>query len=256
VSSERGLKEALEELRWREKDLEALKRKKPQEAAERERVLRQLEEDKAERQLKFQSPAAAAAALEAQPIAEASSSRSAAEQSASAAEQSATLNIRTEEGAVRHTFSADTTLAQVRDWLLEEQRRRDHEVPPQGPGGSSHVLGDTETAEIARQGRENFQRQTARLREEARAIRMGDRMGDTGARTVIFFVSPMPRADFLSEGAMQTTLREAGLCPSGTLMVRRQLAMPPPPPGEALFNAAADPASTRTKPRREDNTKP
>ena len=94
----------------RAKDLEALKRKKPQEAAERERVLRQLEEDKAERQLKFQSPAAAAAALEAQPIAEASSSRSAAEQSASA-----TLNIRTEEGAVRHTFSADTTLAQVRD---------------------------------------------------------------------------------------------------------------------------------------------
>ena len=201
----------------RAKDLEALKRKKPQEAAERERVLRQLEEDKAERQLKFQSPAAAAAALEAQPIAEASSSRSAAEQSASA-----TLNIRTEEGAVRHTFSADTTLAQVRDWLLEEQRRRDHEVPPQGPGGSSHVLGDTETAEIARQGRENFQRQTARLREEARAIRMGDTSG--AGRTVIFFVSPMPRADFLSEGAMQTTLREAGLCPSGTLMVRRQLA--------------------------------
>lgn len=131
---------------------------------------------------------------------------------------------------------------QVREWLLEEQNKT---VVPEA---SSHVLSSAADAEVVRAGRENFQRQvkapralrvalltascmspldgarwpglwplnsavvgcpnaqTARLREEARALRMGD--GSAGSRTVIFFVSLMPRAEFLSEELMTTTLRD------------------------------------------------
>uniref|UniRef100_A0A7S2H0V5 RING-type domain-containing protein n=2 Tax=Haptolina brevifila TaxID=156173 RepID=A0A7S2H0V5_9EUKA len=56
-------------------------------------------------------------------------------------------------------------------------------------------------------------------------MRMGDSTG--GGTTVIYFVSVMPRAEFLSEELMATTLRDAGLVPQGTLMVRRQLSLPP-----------------------------
>ena len=65
----------------------------------------------------------------------------------------ATLNIRTEDGALRHRFEATATLAQVREWLLEEQNRT---VIPQP---ASHVLSADADAELVRAGRENFQRQ-------------------------------------------------------------------------------------------------
>ena len=64
-------------------------------------------------------------------------------------------------------------------------------------------------SDLARQGRENFERQTARMREEARALRMGphDNNGP-GA----YFVSLVPRAEFLTEEAMATTLRRPLAC--------------------------------------------
>ena len=86
------------------------------------------------------------------------------------------LSIRSEDGALRHMFSASTTLLQVREWLLQEQP----------------------------------------------AISRPD--------STIYFMTMMPRAEYLSEERMGTTLAEAGLTPDGTVMVRRQLVAPPPPP--------------------------
>jgi len=206
-------------------DIEALKRKK-RDTAERDRVLQALEEDKKERALRQEQAS----------LVKQEEERSAAASRAQFTNEAfATLNIRTEDGALRHRFEATTTLAEVREWLLEEQNKT---VVPEA---SSHVLSSAADAEVVRAGRENFQRQTARLREEARALRMGD--GSAGSRTVIFFVSLMPRAEFLSEELMTTTLRDAGLVPSGTLMVRRQLTMPAP---TDAADAAAEAASNLT----------
>ena len=59
---------------------------------------------------------------------------------------------------------------------------------------------------------------------------MREAPGSSGGReTIIYFVTLMPRAEYLSEEAMATTLSAAGLVPHGTLMVRRQLVAPPPP---------------------------
>ena len=50
--------------------------------------------------------------------------------------------------------------------------------------------------------RENFERQTARMREEARALRSGGAADDDGPGA--YFVSLMPRAEFLTEAALAT----------------------------------------------------
>ncbi|KAL3923484.1 MAG: hypothetical protein SGPRY_004203 [Prymnesium sp.] len=92
---------------------------------------------------------------------------------------------------------------------------------------TNHTLHEGEMSELARVGRENFERQTARLREEARAMRMGAQVGN-GSRLLTYFVSTLPARQFLSEEAMGTTLLEAGLVPHGTLMVRHQLSEPAP----------------------------
>ena len=64
----------------------------------------------------------------------------------------------------------------MRAWLLEEQRRRDGQIAPPPPGSAAaassvgsggHVLVSNADSDLARQGRENFARQTARMREEA-----------------------------------------------------------------------------------------
>ena len=86
------------------------------------------------------------------------------------------------------------------------------------------MVHSAEVSELVRTGRENFERQTARLREEARALWMG---GDGSSTLVVYFVSTMPPRQFLSEEAMAITLAEAGLTPHGTLMVRHQLTAPP-----------------------------
>lgn len=165
-------------------------------------MLRAMEEDKKERELRSQQAALVKEA------ATSSASAAAAEHQDSS---TSTLCLRDEEGALRHQFPADATLADVRTWL-EETRRQQASIP-----STSHVLVSNEVSELARQGRENFERQTARLREQARAMRMGAE----GGAPVTYFVTTMPRRDFLTEEAMGTTLAEAGLVPHGTLMVRR-----------------------------------
>ena len=55
------------------------------------------------------------------------------------------------------------------------------------------------------------------MREEARALRAG--AADDAPS--VYFVSLMPRAEFATEAAMATTLRDAGMVPSGSLMVRQ-----------------------------------
>ena len=54
--------------------------------------------------------------------------------------------------------------------------------------------------------------------------------GSGATETRLYFVTLMPRAEYLSEEAMATTLIDAGLVPHGTVMVRRQLVAPAPPP--------------------------
>lgn len=109
-------------------------------------------------------------------------------------------------------------------------RRSSTSVPPMQvvtTRPTNHTLHEGEMSELARVGRENFERQTARLREEARAMRMGAQVGN-GSRLLTYFVSTLPARQFLSEEAMGTTLLEAGLVPHGTLMVRHQLSEPAP----------------------------
>jgi hypothetical protein len=171
--------------------------------AEREAILARMAEDKAER-LARQAQVKAAEQEAAADVA-----TMAAAAASSAGGDSSSLVIRAEEGAHRHTFPASTTLLQVRDWLIDEQRRQDAVLPR---GATSHVLTSNEDLEAVRLGRENFERQTARLREEARAMRLAAATGPDGrvasSETRIFFVTLMPRAEFLSEEAMGTTLAQ------------------------------------------------
>ena len=85
---------------------------------------------------------------------------------------------------------------------------------------TSHVLASNEQIEAVRAGRENFVRQTARLREEARAMREapgGARRGDS----IVYFVTLMPRAEYLSEEAIATTLAAACLAHDPNLTEER-----------------------------------
>ena len=237
------------------KGVDRLKRNKPEERAERERLRKELEEDKARRAEIFGAQKA-----EREEKAAAAAAASAAYRDTSTSQ----LSIRTESGALRHTFPAETTLAEVRTWVLEEGRRVAVEAQRAAANaaavdsdgiGAGRTLGATGAeaaadAEAARAGRENFERQTARLREEARNARAGmERLGGVGpgagndAR--VYFVSLIPRREFLSEEELATTtLAAAGLVPNGTLMVRQQLVAPPDAgPGvepEAEGEAAAD----------------
>ncbi len=194
-----------------------LKRLKVEDRKEKARILAQLEEDRKEREHRQQQAALAKQA-------EAEASASLAGQSSDNDAPMAVLSIRTDEGAVRHSFPADATLLDVRAWLAEHRRAAKAAIPKPtahtgvGPG---RVLINNEMAEAARAGREFFEQQTARLREEARAMR------EAGAvEPPIYFVSPMPRQDFLDEAAMGQTLRDVGLVPRGTLMARCPLVAP------------------------------
>ena len=96
------------------KGVDRLKRNKPEERAERERLRKELEEDKARRAEIFGAQKA-----EREEKAAAAAAASAAYRDTSTSQ----LSIRTESGALRHTFPAETTLAEVRTWVLEEGRR-------------------------------------------------------------------------------------------------------------------------------------
>jgi len=210
-------------------ELDRLKRNKRENQEERARLKARMEEDKRERADKLVQQQLAREGA-------ASASTSAPSTSAPATGATSVLSLRTEDGALRNAFPADATLLDVRLWLADEQRRRDSAGPPAaasqsgGTVGGGHVLVSNEMVELARAGRENFEKQTARMREEARALRAGPEGEAPAARGDIYFVSLLPRAEFLTEEAMSTTLREAGLVPSGTLMVRQPARAPPPPP--------------------------
>ena len=209
----------------RAKDIERLKRKGDK--AEREAILQRMAEDKVEKaERAAQAKLAEASMAEMASSAGGASSAAAGGSSVASDGDTSALVIRAEQGAFRHSFPAGTTLAAVRDWLLNEQHKREAEA--RGVG-TSHVLASNEDIELVRQGRENFERQTARLREEARAMRMGD--GSGAGVTALYFVTLTPKAEYLSEEAMATTtLAGASLVPHGTLMVRRQLVAPPAAP--------------------------
>ena len=226
--------------------LELLKRKKDKE--ERASILARMAEDKAERLARAEQSKIAE-----QDAAEAASSSISAFRAEQSAADTSSLVIRAEEGAFRNTFPASTTLLQVRDWLIDEQRRKD--ALARGGGASSHVLTSNEEIEAVRQGRENFERQTARLREEARAMRLAAATGDGRGlqETRVFFVTLTPKAEYLSEEAMAATLAEAQLVPHGTLMVRRQLVAPPPPPDGQSGAEDADATADFVQGREEDD---
>ena len=168
--------------------------KRDKDKAERELILARMAEDKAER-LQREEQAKLAVQEEA---AASSASRS----SFAPSSGEATLSIRAEEGALRHTFQSSATLLHVREWLIGEQQRQ----AALARGATSHVLATNEDIEAVRLGRENFERQTARLREEARAMRLGGTASSTETR--LYFVSLHPRAEYLSEEAMATTLAQ------------------------------------------------
>ena len=139
-------------------ELDKLKRGKREHQEERAALLRRLEEDKKERAEKFAShqavaqQASAAGVLRRSPLA-CSKPRTAtphpprisrdlsrssrptpppsravqAQAPSSSSGTTSTLSLRTEDGALRHTFSADATLLEVRAWLHEEQKRRKEE---------------------------------------------------------------------------------------------------------------------------------
>ena len=162
--------------------MQGVKGQKAADKAERERIRARMEEDKQEKlerlkQQKFAAEEATAAAQSAYAAAQATRPPC----------DSSTLSIRSEDGALRHTFSASTTLLQVREWLLQEQ--------------------------------------PAMSRPDS----------------IIYFMTMMPRAEYLSEERMGTTLAEAGLTPDGTVMVRRQL-VAPPPPAASRARVASSPA--------------
>jgi hypothetical protein len=74
----------------------------------------------------------------------------------------ARLMVRTESGALRTSFSATSTLLEVRAWVDESQRvaRMDEARPALVPGGGGRILVPNEQTEQIRAGRENFERQT------------------------------------------------------------------------------------------------
>ncbi|KAL3923485.1 MAG: hypothetical protein SGPRY_004204 [Prymnesium sp.] len=83
----------------RSRRLDELKRKKEGNARQKEAIMRALAEDKAEREHRAQ------------------------QKKILRDESHSTLAIRTENGALRHKFPSGATLLDVREWLLEEQRK-------------------------------------------------------------------------------------------------------------------------------------
>mmetsp|Transcript_16969 Transcript_16969/g.49148 ORF Transcript_16969/g.49148 Transcript_16969/m.49148 type:complete len:343 (-) Transcript_16969:8-1036(-) len=220
--------------------LRALKLRK--DAEERERVRQQLQEDRENRARRFGArcgpaePGAHAMAAAAPP-------RPAALGPGDAV--TADVRIRMPDGSSRrHAFPAHATLEEVRDWV----RAAPPEVTPDpaarglggAAGGGPAFAGGTQSLvpnELARSGREHFERQTERMREEARRLRAGAAEATTAAANggdaaeaaagvgvgePLYFFVPATRAEFATEDALRaTTLTAAGLVPQGTLLVRR-----------------------------------
>jgi len=152
------------------------------------------------------------------------------------------LLVRAEDGAFRASFSPDSTLLDVRTWIDAARFASRHEAArPSAPRDSGgRVLVHNEQTESLRAGRENFERQTARMREEARAQREEARARNLGtgpqasgegsgasptSEATYFVVAGLPgepRREFVTEESMRTTLRDAGLVPQGTLLIRKQ----------------------------------
>ena len=105
----------------RRQDYERLKRNKDK--AERDAILARMAEDKAEKAERERQKKLIASEEEAATSSAASAYKSA---TSAATTDTSTLAIRAEEGALRHTFPATTTLAEVREWLLQEQARQQH----------------------------------------------------------------------------------------------------------------------------------
>ncbi len=135
-----------------------------------------------------------------------------------ASRETATIVMHTPEGRkIVHSFPAEKTLLDVRAYVDAERARAAIDAAAavaasrgdsRGPG---HVLVPSELSHATSVGRSNFVEQTMRLQAEARAMR---------AELPTYFVSTAPRRDFLDDEALGTTLRDAGLVPNGTLLVR------------------------------------
>ena len=153
-------------------ELKALRR---QDDTERRRILSQLAEDKAEREQRRQAAVQDPAAQDPAAQGPTPPGKGAAGPSSTAGGPSTTtaLLVRTAEGALRASFSADSTLLDVRAWVDESCRVTAASAmsPPRPVVGGGRVLVSTEQTEALRAGREFFEQQTARMREEARSSR-------------------------------------------------------------------------------------
>lgn len=84
------------------------------------------------------------------------------------ASQTAVVVVRTDEGALRASFTADSTLLDVRAWVDESRRvslQSASAIPAPPPGATGRVLVSNEQTEQIRVGRENFERQTGECRD-------------------------------------------------------------------------------------------
>mmetsp|Transcript_5817 Transcript_5817/g.18705 ORF Transcript_5817/g.18705 Transcript_5817/m.18705 type:complete len:276 (+) Transcript_5817:63-890(+) len=240
-------------------ELKALRRK---DDTERRRILSQLAEDKAEREQRRQ-PAAQDQDPAAQGPAPPGEGAAGPSSMAGGPSTTAALLVRTAEGALRASFSADSTLLDVRAWVDESGRvtAASAMCPPRPVVGGGRVLVSTEQTEALRAGREFFEQQTARMREEARSSRAALDAGGGGtdrpfgggggggeaapasaapARTYFVVAGGLPgepRREYLTEEAMASTLLQAGLTPQATLLVRRIGGEAPP---QAAAAAAAE----------------
>ncbi|EOD08682.1 hypothetical protein EMIHUDRAFT_249026 [Emiliania huxleyi CCMP1516] len=151
-------------------ELKALRR---QDDTERRRILSQLAEDKAEREQRRQAAVQDPAAQDPAAQGPTPPGKGAAGPSSTAGPSTTTaLLVRTAEGALRASFSADSTLLDVRAWVDESCRVTAASAmsPPRPVVGGGRVLVSTEQTEALRAGREFFEQQTARMREEARSV--------------------------------------------------------------------------------------
>ncbi|KAL3699425.1 hypothetical protein R1sor_017447 [Riccia sorocarpa] len=213
----------------------AAQRAKQEKEAQKAKIRQQLQEDKAQRRLRhtvMPPPDPSAMTTGKQP----SGSPNMPVGVAANIDAPTHLQIRCPRSQViKGSFTGGTSLKEVRAYVERELQgsplfvvnREDSDRPVSVPftGPSSRLSSDWEAERTLMQAaRENFETQTSRIIASARTLRQT--RTSTGAEEenqasgTMYFLIPIPRREFFTESAMESTLAEAQLVPSGTLIVQ------------------------------------
>ncbi|BBN18529.1 hypothetical protein MPTK1_8g03210 [Marchantia polymorpha subsp. ruderalis] len=137
---------------------------------------------------------------------------------------------------IKGMFNAVTTLKEVRAYVESQLQRPPTSLDSQEESGafrqghvafsgqSSRLSADRQAERVLLQAaRENFEYQTSRILASAKTLRnntMAPDPMDNQSRGTMYFLIPIPRQEYFTESAMESTLAQAQLVPRGTLVVQ------------------------------------